>query len=107
MKPDDLPSIEKYIFGIPIDKVVHFTMFLPFPILCSMSIMMGGMKLYTRIFILTLVFIVGAGVAYGTEIIQAQTGYRAYEIKDFYADLTGMSIGAFITLTYILIITRK
>ena len=32
-KPDNLPQTEFLIFGLPADKVAHFTMFLPFPIL--------------------------------------------------------------------------
>ena len=32
-KPDNLPQTELLIFGLPADKVAHFTMFLPFPIL--------------------------------------------------------------------------
>ena len=103
MKPDDLPSVEKYLFGIPLDKIVHFTMFLPYPVLCSMSFMNHDMKKQRSICVLAVIFISGAGMAYGTEVIQAHTGYRAYEIIDFYADMTGMTIGALITLTYILI----
>ena len=103
MKPDDLPSVEKFIFGIPLDKAAHFMMFLPYPVLCSMSFMGHDIKRLRSICVLAIIFVVGAGMAYGTEVIQAHTGYRAYEINDFYADMAGMSIGALITLTYILI----
>lgn len=103
MKPDDLPSVEKYLFGIPIDKIAHFTMFLPYPILCSLSFMRHDMNKFRRMCVLAIIVITGIGMAYGTEVIQAHTGYRAYEIKDFYADMTGMCFGTLITLTYILI----
>ena len=35
MHVDKLPDVQKFIFGIPTDKIVHFGMFLPFPILAS------------------------------------------------------------------------
>ena len=34
---DKLPDIQKTIFGFPTDKVAHFLMFLPFPILFYMA----------------------------------------------------------------------
>ena len=33
MKPDDLPQTELMLFGLPADKVAHFLMFFPFPVL--------------------------------------------------------------------------
>ena len=37
MHVDKLPDVQKFIFGIPTDKVVHFGMFLPFPILAYLA----------------------------------------------------------------------
>ena len=38
IKGENLPEVERSIFGLPMDKVAHFIMFLPFPILASLSI---------------------------------------------------------------------
>ena len=36
-KFSDLPSVSNTILGIPTDKVVHFVMFFPFPILAFLA----------------------------------------------------------------------
>ena len=37
MHVDKLPDVQKFIFGIPTDKIAHFLMFLPFPILAYLA----------------------------------------------------------------------
>lgn len=36
-KPGDIPTIQLNFFGLPVDKIVHFLMFLPFPLLAYRS----------------------------------------------------------------------
>ena len=108
MNPSDIPEIDMQTFlGIPIDKVLHFLMFLPYPILAGLSFMNGRMGLVRNMVILTAIIITGIGVSYGTEVIQAHTGYRSYEIADFYADLTGLATGSIIVAAYITYTTLK
>ena len=48
--------------------------------------------------VLTVLVILGIGLAYGTEQIQGITDYRSYEIADFYADSTGIAAGTVLIL---------
>lgn len=103
MKPDDMPEIQKDLFGIPMDKVAHFLMFLPYPILGAFSFMHKETGIWRNMAVLAVIATVGAGLAYGTEVIQAQTGYRAYEITDFLADMTGIATGTLLTAAGLII----
>lgn len=107
MKGDNLPEVEKFLFGIPIDKAAHFVMFLPYPVLASLSFIHKDHGIGRNMAILITLSVAGFGLAYGTEVIQAQTGYRAYEIEDFIADSVGLLTGVAITATFIIIQNLK
>lgn len=103
LRPDSLPEVGKDTFlGIPIDKIMHFMMFFPFPVLSGMVFLDRDRRIVSNIATILILAAAGAGVAYGTEILQAHTGYRSYEIADFYADLIGISAGAIAAMTYII-----
>lgn len=97
----------KTFLGLPIDKVLHFIMFLPYPVLSGMVFINREQKLPAIISIMLILAITGIGVAYGTEMIQSQTGYRSYEIADFYADMTGIAAGIVLTISYLTYIRLK
>lgn len=102
IKGDNLPEVEKFIFGLPMDKIAHFVMFFPFTILASLSIIRKDHGTGRALIVLGILTITGSGIAYGTEVIQAQTGYRAYEIGDFMADAAGICLGSLVTALYII-----
>lgn len=101
-KPEDLPQTELYLFGIPLDKAAHFLMFLPFPILAYSTLWKRDRKAWTDIAILIIVLGIGVGLAFLTEHLQALTQYRSSDIKDIYADMTGLAAGSIIVLTNII-----
>lgn len=108
MRPESLPSVEDNFWGIPIDKVLHFIMFFPYPVLSGLSFMYRRFSLGRNFLILLVLTIAGAGLAYGTEVIQRETGYRSYDMGDYIADMVGMAAGAILTLIFIIIQkTRK
>lgn len=107
MKPDDMPQVEKDFFGIPLDKVAHFLMFTPFTILSGMTFIHKERSLWKGLTVIVILYVVGAGAAYGTEVLQAQTGYRAYEMGDFFADLSGLSFGTVVSAVYLAATKRK
>ncbi len=75
MKPDDLPQPEIYLFGLPVDKVVHFLMFLPFPVLVYMMFFEETRKKWQELLILAGGMALGLCAAFGTEFLQSLTQY--------------------------------
>lgn len=107
-KPSNLPDLGAGSFmGIPMDKVLHFILFLPFPILASMSLINLQKNKVANLIILLVISLTGIGIAYATEAIQAQIGYRSYDMKDLYADSLGISVGALLTAMIITCLRLK
>ena len=102
MEPDNIPSVSWEFFGLPMDKVAHFTMFFPYPILVWFTINTEGMSRGKKIIHLFIILLIGAGLAILTEYLQKLTGYRTFDLNDFYADLIGMGLCGLLLLTDIL-----
>lgn len=100
IKTDSLPEMPVLWLGMPADKVVHFCMFAPFPLLSYLSLMQGRRRIMTSVIVTIVLTAMGAAFAYGTELLQGQTGYRSYDINDFYADVAGLALGAAATAAY-------
>lgn len=100
MHADKIPDMQKTLFGIPTDKVAHFLMFLPFPILTFLAYDHVTNKVWSAVLFAVLTFAVGAAIAWGTEYIQGMLPYRSRDVADFRADLLALgisSLGVFIT----------
>lgn len=102
MKPDDLPQPEIFIFGIPADKVAHFIMFLPFPVLMYMMLFDKSRSRWLDMLVLAGSLALGICAAFGTEFLQSLTQYRSADIKDTFADMKGLGSGGVIVLLHIL-----
>ncbi len=92
MRVDKIPDVQQFIFGIPTDKVAHFLMFLPFPILAYLAYDHLTNKVWSAILFAVATFIVGALLAYATEYIQGKLPYRSMDINDFKADALALAI---------------
>ena len=103
IKPDDLPQPEIYFFGLPVDKVVHFLMFLPFPVLVYMMLFEKARKKWLDTLILAGGMALGLCAALGTEFLQSLTQYRSADIHDVYADMQGICLGGIIVLAFIIL----
>ena len=103
IKPDDLPQPEIYLFGLPVDKVVHFLMFLPFPVLVYMMLFEKARKKWLDTLILAGGMALGLCAALGTEFLQSLTQYRSADIHDVYADMQGICLGGIIVLAFIIL----
>lgn len=100
MHADKLPDMQKTLLGIPSDKVAHFLMFLPFPILAFLAYDHVTNKWWSALLFAAITFAVGAGIAWGTEYIQGFLPYRNRDMADLNADLLALgisSLGVFIT----------
>lgn len=94
-----LPNVGPTLLGFPMDKVVHFIMFFPFPILCFLAFDSHTKKPWQALLAVTIVFIVGCLVAAVTEIGQSFTTYRSGDKNDFIADVLAIAVSSVITLT--------
>ena len=98
MNPSDMPDPELDIPGL--DKLVHFMMFVPFPVLAFLTIEPQKKGFKTTLTLIILIFLIGCILATGTEYIQKLTAYRSFEISDIAADFIGLLIGSIITFLY-------
>ena len=105
--PQDYPSTECSLWGLPADKIAHFLMFVPYPVLAFLSVDNKSYKPLKRLFILALVLASGGGLAIGTELIQGTTEYRSFELWDFAADAAGMLASAVLLTAYIISTDKK
>lgn len=92
MHVDKIPDIQKTIFGIPTDKIAHFIMFLPFPILTYLAYDHVTNKAWSAILFSLLTLLAGAAIAAGTEYVQGLLPYRSRDIADLKADLLALFI---------------
>lgn len=95
---ESLPSISRTIFGLPTDKVAHFIMFLPFPLLAFMSSDVVTRKIWHSFLLVFIILAVGVGVALLTEYLQGLTSYRTQDIQDFNADLLALTVSSVFVL---------
>ena len=101
---DKLPDVPRNILGIPMDKIVHFCMFFPFPVLAYLAydkLTDTPLKALAALVSICAVGCIFAGV---TEIIQGSLPYRSQDIRDFGADC--LAIGIASVLTFIIDVSK-
>jgi len=99
-----LPDVPKTLLGIPMDKIVHFCMFFPFPVLAYLAydkLTDTPLKALAALISICAVGCIFAGI---TEIIQGSLPYRRQDIKDFGSDC--LAIGIASILTFIIDISK-
>lgn len=101
-KPDEMSSIEISFFGLPIDKVVHFLMFLPFPILAFKAFDSENLKSGRRILLITGIAAAGGAIATLTEFIQGYLPYRSEDPYDLFSDFIGLGTGIAGVIIYLI-----
>ena len=90
-----LENEPRAIFGLEPDKVVHFLMFLPWPILAALSVLPNSTARSARTVVtLLIITLIGCALAGTTEYIQGLLPYRSRDILDFIADCLGLLSGA-------------
>ena len=95
---DSLQEAPQTFLGLPADKVVHFCLFFPFPLLAYGTF---GRRLTGRwkpAIAIIGIFIIGCLIGAGTELGQGLTSYRSCDINDFRADALGMALSSMIAL---------
>lgn len=90
----DIPDVPKELFGIPMDKIVHFCMFIPFPVLGFFSFDHRKWSTARTAGVIVELFAYGCVFAGLTEIIQGSLPYRTQDIADFRADMIGIGLAS-------------
>lgn len=107
MKPDSLPELRPDLWGIPLDKLAHFLMFFPFPLLSYIAFRPRQGGKWRSVAVLAVLYITGIGFAFGTEQLQGLSEYRSNDPYDFLADIIGMTASAIFTFGLILIMKNR
>ena len=89
-----LPSVPKMLFGIPIDKVVHFCMFFPFPILAFLAYDRLTKTPWQALAALISICAIGCAFAGMTEVVQDFLPYRVKDLNDFGSDCLAVGIAS-------------
>ena len=96
---DNTPSLPTTFLGIPTDKVAHFCMFLPFPILAFLAFDKYTETPKSTLLFSSLTFVAGVLLALGTEWGQTHlTSYRTGEPWDLAADLLALLLGTLVII---------
>ena len=101
---EQLPSIQKTIWGIPADKLAHFAMFLPFPFLLYLAWDHKSSKPAGAISFALLNLVAGALIAALTEWVQSFLPTRSMDLHDFNSDLLALTVAT--VLVFIIDITH-
>lgn len=93
---DNVPDVPKHLFGLEMDKIAHFFMFFPFPILGFLSYGHKPDSVWQSLAVIVTICALGAIFAGITEIIQGMLPRRTEDIMDYKADLLAIGIASFI-----------
>ena len=92
---DNTPSFQWSFLGIPNDKLVHFCMFFPFPILAFLAFDSYTDNVRKTLVFVGITLVVGMLLAIGTEWGQAHfTDYRTGDVWDWVADMVGLVLSS-------------
>ena len=89
-----IPNVKMSYWGIPTDKIVHFIMFLPFPVLSFWAFDYKAGKSWKSVLLVFILFLMGCIIAAATEIGQYYTSYRSSDPRDFAADILALAISS-------------
>ena len=91
---ESTPNVPFSILGIPTDKVVHFCMFFPFPILAFLAFDRFTNNVWASLTFGFCTLVAGVLLAMGTEWGQATlTNYRSGDRMDLLADCLALVLG--------------
>ena len=101
-------DVPRDICGIPLDKIVHFIMFFPYPVLAYFAFNRFTAKWWSSLLCTLATFLSGALIAAGTEIGQARlTTYRSGDPDDWKADLLAIGVSCVVVIILYLCKQRK
>ncbi len=94
---EHIPSVKRSFWGIPSDKLVHFCMFFPFPIIAYLAFDQFTETVPQTLLFTGVTLVLGLLLAMGTELGQAKlTHHRSGDSFDFLADSLAIAISSII-----------
>ena len=100
-------DVSHSLLGLPADKVTHFLLFLPLPVISYAAFPQFRSTPERFLKFMAATFMVGAAAGGGIEIIQGLTGYRSCDKMDFVADCCGLAVSALTIANYEIFIRRR
>jgi hypothetical protein len=97
-KFSSVPDVPRSFWGIPTDKVVHFLMFLPFPLLAYGALGVRPRSFFLSLLLVAGIFAAGCVLSGGTEVVQSFLYWRSGDLRDFEADALALGISSGIVL---------
>ncbi len=94
----DIPG---YLFGIEIDKLVHFTIFLPYTPLAWFAFSFKDDSLRRKMLFLLTLFFSGVTLASLTETAQLLNPARNGDIRDLASDIISVASGTLLMFVYL------
>ena len=101
---DDVPS---ELWGVPMDKIAHFLMFFPLPLLAYLAFDRYREKRWGAVPWAAVALLGGSAFAAFTELVQSRLAYRSGDPADFLADAVALIAGSVIVLIAILVKHKK
>ena len=103
-----VPKVKDTLFGIQMDKIVHFLMFCPFPILAYFAFDFHSKTVRSSLLFAATVFIIGCIFAAATEFGQAKlTTWRSGDPTDLIADISALALASIAVIIFDRIKQRK
>ena len=100
-------DVPKSLLGIPMDKIVHFLMFFPFPVLAYLAFDRYRGKRRASVLRAAAALLCGCAFAAVTELVQSRLPYRSGDPADFRADACALLLSSVLVLILILVQKRK
>ena len=96
-------ALDFIALGFDPDKVVHFLMFFPFPILAWLALGRRPSGPWPALGLTLLLFLIGCALAACTEIVQQFLPWRPADPRDFSADALALALSALIVFIKMLV----
>lgn len=94
-----VPNVQETILGIPMDKLVHFLMFFPFPFLAYFAFDKHTETVRATLIFTGITLVIGCIFATATELGQARlTTWRSGDPKDLVSDFAALVLASVVVV---------
>lgn len=91
-------DMSQYILGIRTDRIIHFIMFFPLPLLSGFVYQLSRLKLKGRFGKYVLICFISLIIASLTEFLQSLTDFRDFDILDLVANYLSVIVSSILLI---------